>query len=240
MEPGAEAAFLNGLASLFHEARRGCDVAARLSTYGFAMILPAISANGALEVADGLRDALASLVCQGSHLTASVAVVTATARCWPGTAEQFPDAADRAICQARAEGGNRLLFVEPTSADARAQSGLSRRHSVQIDDLVGIIEHDRQERLGISLPGRWRIDEVVLGGSRVRRNRPRFPGEKDLESRGERPGRAKGVRQTRPGVHPARGLLSEQIGPAPWLPLRRRAGPCALYNSDGPGTSSGP
>ena len=88
------------------------------------MVMPGVSADGALEVADCLRDALASRSYKGPAITASVAVVATTAECRPATAEQFVDAAERAVVQARAEGGNRLLLVEPTVADAWALSSV--------------------------------------------------------------------------------------------------------------------
>jgi diguanylate cyclase (GGDEF)-like protein len=117
-----EAEFLTGLADLLREARRGCDVAARVGAYGFAMILPGVSADGALEVADSLRDDLLARSYKGPQITASVAVVATTADCRPATMEQLLEAAERAIGQARAEGGNRLLLVEPTLTDSWALS----------------------------------------------------------------------------------------------------------------------
>ncbi len=113
-----EPEFLRGLANLLREASRGCDVAARVGAYGFALILPGVSADGALEVADGLRDGILSRSYKGPPITASVAVVATTAECRPATMGQLLEAAERAIGQARGEGGNRLLLVEPTRADA--------------------------------------------------------------------------------------------------------------------------
>lgn len=122
MESGCESEYLKELANLLRQASRGCDVAARVGLYGFAMILPGVSAEGALEVADCLRDELVARTYKGPPITASVAVVTTTAECRPGTLEQLLEAAERAISQARAEGGNRLLLVEPTLAESWALS----------------------------------------------------------------------------------------------------------------------
>lgn len=124
MERADESKALRCLADLLREARRGCDVPARVDTYGFAMIMPGVAADGALEVADCLRDTLLARAYEGPSITASVAVVATTAECRPATADQLVDAADKAIVQARAQGGNRLLLVEPTDADAWALSAV--------------------------------------------------------------------------------------------------------------------
>ncbi|MGC8640159.1 MAG: response regulator [Isosphaeraceae bacterium] len=117
-----ESEYLTGLAKLLREATRGCDVAARVGAYGFALILPGVAADGALEVADCLRDDLLARSYKGPQVSACLAVVATTAECRPASMGQLLDAAERAIGQARSEGGNRLLLVEPTLADAWALS----------------------------------------------------------------------------------------------------------------------
>jgi two-component system, cell cycle response regulator len=122
MEPVNETEFLMELANLFREASRDCDVAARLSAYGFALILPGVSADGARSRADWLREAMTARASTTVPISASVAAVATTAENRPSTTEELLEAAERAIGQARAEGGNRLILVDPPVAAARALS----------------------------------------------------------------------------------------------------------------------
>ena len=112
MESVNEMEFLMDLANLLREASRDCDVAARVNTYGFGVILPGVSTDGALSRADCLRDAVIARASTTVPITASVAAVATTAENRPLTAERLLEAAERAIRQARAEGGNRLILVE--------------------------------------------------------------------------------------------------------------------------------
>ena len=93
-----------------------------MSAYGFAVILPGVTADGALSRADCLRDAVIAQAATTIPITASVAVVATTAEDRPSTTGQLLEAAERAISQARAEGGNRLILVEPPFAAARTLS----------------------------------------------------------------------------------------------------------------------
>jgi two-component system, cell cycle response regulator len=122
MEPVNETEFLMELANLFREASRDCDVAARLSAYGFALILPGVSADGARSRADWLREAITARASTTVPITASIAAVATTAENRPSTTEELLEAAERAIGQARAEGGNRLILVDSPVAAARALS----------------------------------------------------------------------------------------------------------------------
>ncbi len=122
MEPVNETRFLMAMAKLLREASRDCDVPARVSTYGFAVILPGLSTDGALAVADRLRDAVIARASTTVPITASVAVVATTALNRPSTTERLLEGAERAIGQARAEGGNRLVAVEPSLAGTPAIS----------------------------------------------------------------------------------------------------------------------
>jgi two-component system, cell cycle response regulator len=122
MEPVNETEFLMELANQLREASRDCDVPARVSAYGFAVILPGVSTDGALSRADCLRDAVTARASTTVPITASVAAVTTTAENRPTTTEGLLDAAERAIGQARAEGGNRLILIEPPLDTAGALS----------------------------------------------------------------------------------------------------------------------
>jgi len=122
MEPTNETELLMELANLLREASWDCGVLARVSAYGFAVILPGVTTDGAVSRADCLRDALIARAVTTIPLTASVAVVATTAEDRPSTTGQLVEAAEQAIGQARAEGGNRLILVEPPFAVARTLS----------------------------------------------------------------------------------------------------------------------
>jgi two-component system, cell cycle response regulator len=122
MEPVNETEFLMELANRLRDASRDCDVPARVSAYGFAVILPGVSTDGALSRADCLRDAVTVRASTTVPITASVAAVTTTAENRASTTERLLEAAERAIGQARAEGGNRLILVEPPLDAAGALS----------------------------------------------------------------------------------------------------------------------
>ena len=122
MEPANETELFMELANLLREASWDCGVLARVSAYGFAVILPGVTLDGALSRAECLRDAVIAQAATTIPITASVAVVATTAHDRPSTTGQLLEAAERAIGQARAEGGNRLILVEPPFAAARALS----------------------------------------------------------------------------------------------------------------------
>ena len=89
MEPVNETDFLMELANQLREASRDCDVPARLSAYGFAVILPGVSTDGALARADCLRDAVIARASTKVPITASVAAVATTAEDRPSTTERL-------------------------------------------------------------------------------------------------------------------------------------------------------
>ena len=122
MEPANETELLMELANVLREASWDCGVLARVSPYGFAVILPGVTSDGALSRADCLRDAVIAHASTTIPITASVAVVATTNHDRPSTTGQLIEAAERAIGQARAEGGNRLILVDPPFATARALS----------------------------------------------------------------------------------------------------------------------
>jgi diguanylate cyclase (GGDEF)-like protein len=124
MEPAKETEFLMNLANQIRDASRECDVLARVSAYGFAVILPGVSTDGALSRADRLRNAVIARASTTIPITATVAAVATTAWNRPSTPERLLEGAERAICQARAQGGNRLVLTE-LPADAALALGLA-------------------------------------------------------------------------------------------------------------------
>ena len=73
MEPANETELLMELANLLREASWDCGVLARVSQYGFAVILPGVTSDGALSRADCLRDAVIAHASTTIPITASVA-----------------------------------------------------------------------------------------------------------------------------------------------------------------------
>jgi diguanylate cyclase (GGDEF)-like protein len=122
LAPRIQSEYLLRLANLLRETSRECDVPARVSAHGFALVLPGVATEGALEVADSLRDAVAARGLTAASITASMAVVATSDDGRRGSAGQLVEACERAIGQARAEGGNRLLWVEPTTIHSWALS----------------------------------------------------------------------------------------------------------------------
>ena len=64
------------VANLLRGESRDCDIPARLSEHGFALILPGLTSDWALPVADNLRGSLAELCGTGCRVTASFGVAT--------------------------------------------------------------------------------------------------------------------------------------------------------------------
>jgi diguanylate cyclase (GGDEF)-like protein len=141
MEPVNETEILTAVAKLVREASRDCDVAARVSAYGFAVILPGFSTDSALAVADCLRIAVMARASTKLPLTASIGVVVTTAEDRPSTTEQLVEAADRAIGQARAEGGNRLVVVDRLAGGRPDDQTCLAGAPVQIDELFARRDH---------------------------------------------------------------------------------------------------
>jgi two-component system chemotaxis response regulator CheY len=116
------AEFLSGLGNLLREECRDCDIPARVSDHGFALILPCMSTDGAIEVAERLRSSLIRRSPEGVPITGSVAVVATTAESRPPTTMQLLELAEQALGQAQDEGGNRVVHLDPSLADAQTLS----------------------------------------------------------------------------------------------------------------------
>jgi two-component system chemotaxis family response regulator WspR len=110
---------LKRLAELMREhTRRSTDVAARYGGEEFVMLLPDTPAEGALQIAHSLRQAMAALALphpassMRRHVTVSVGVATRV----PGRDElssRLMDAADRALYTAKRSGRDRVAAPEP-------------------------------------------------------------------------------------------------------------------------------
>jgi diguanylate cyclase (GGDEF)-like protein/PAS domain S-box-containing protein len=107
--------------------RRPGDVAARYGGEEFAVILPDTSAEGAVQVADAILDAVAG--CRIPHDRSSTGTVTISV----GVASVVPtkdiaataliSRADHALYAAKAEGRNRIMCFEPADRWERAVGG---------------------------------------------------------------------------------------------------------------------
>ena len=103
------------VANLLRAESRECDIPARLSEHGFALILPGLTSDWALPVADNLRSALAELRGTGCRATASFGVVTMSLDV---SSAQLLKACDSAVELARSDGGNRVVNLEVAAEDA--------------------------------------------------------------------------------------------------------------------------
>ena len=103
------------VANLLRGESRDCDIPARLSQHGFALILPGLTSDWALPVADNLRGSLAELVGAGCRVTASFGVATLSRE---GSSAQLLKACESAVELARTEGGDRVVHLEVAAEDA--------------------------------------------------------------------------------------------------------------------------
>jgi two-component system chemotaxis response regulator CheY len=114
LEPRGWEELLIKLANLLREESRECDIPARISQYGFALILPGVSSECALSVADILRSSLIERASTELKITASVGVAAMSAENHLTSSNQLLELAEQAVNQAHAEGGNRVVQVDPS------------------------------------------------------------------------------------------------------------------------------
>ncbi len=100
------------VANLVRAECRECDIAARVSDYGYALILPGLTADWALPVADNLRGSLAEQAATGARLTASFGIATLGLE---GTSAQLFQACEAAVEQARSYGGDHVVQLDVTA-----------------------------------------------------------------------------------------------------------------------------
>lgn len=112
-------AVLATVGQLLTNALRSCDIVARWGGEEFVLLLPSTSLEGAEQVAERIREQLASARIQDS--TGDLVPVTASfgvATYGDGeTLEQLVDRADRAMYRAKSGGRNRVVLDIPTSME---------------------------------------------------------------------------------------------------------------------------
>jgi two-component system cell cycle response regulator len=113
LEPGGWERTLVEVARLLESEVRACDTVARVSGHGFAIILPSVTEEGALAISEILRDSIAALPTATPTLSASVGVSTRFADGQPASTSLLHEAAGRALAQAQAQGGNRVIHLLP-------------------------------------------------------------------------------------------------------------------------------
>jgi len=103
------------VANLLRGESRDCDISARVGEHGFALILPGLTSDWALPVADNLRGSLAELVGAECRVTASFGVATMSPE---GSSAQLLKACESAVELARTDGGDRVVHLEIAAEDA--------------------------------------------------------------------------------------------------------------------------
>jgi len=103
------------VANLLRCESRECDISARVGEHGFALILPGLTSDWALPVADNIRGSLAELVGAGCRVTASFGVATMS---FEGPPAQLLKASESAVELARIDGGDRVVHLEVAAEDA--------------------------------------------------------------------------------------------------------------------------
>lgn len=104
--------------ALYPSLLRPSDLLARMDEVGFAILLPETESSGVEEVVKRLRRAVAELAGYGADDSVTVSVGSAqrlpaaTKKEWPSW-EDFLQAADKALEQARSEGGDRVVSSPP-------------------------------------------------------------------------------------------------------------------------------
>jgi diguanylate cyclase (GGDEF)-like protein len=116
LEPGGWERFLVDVAHLVERETRACDTAARVSAHGFAVILPGLAEDRALSTSDSLRFAVSTLSTAAIAINASVGVSSRSPDDLLATPSGLLRAADRALTQAQAEGGNRVVRLDPSDS----------------------------------------------------------------------------------------------------------------------------
>ncbi len=103
------------VANLVRAETRECDVSARVGEHGFALILPGLSSDWALPVADKLRVSLAEMIGAGCRVTASFGVATLGPE---GSPEQLLKTCESAVELARTEGEDCVVHLDVAAKDA--------------------------------------------------------------------------------------------------------------------------
>ncbi len=120
------------LSKVLREGTRGIDLAARIGGEEFAVLLAETSREGGLEVAERLRAAIKTLeIPRARYITASFGV----AEC-PGDAQTAADvlkAADVALYEAKRNGRDRVVAMEPPLSNSMAAG------DVQGDGNLGLV-----------------------------------------------------------------------------------------------------
>jgi diguanylate cyclase (GGDEF)-like protein len=116
LDPGGWEQTLVDLARLLESETRACDTVARVSGHGFAIILPSVTADGALATSEILRDSIAARATATTERSASFGVSTRSADDPSASSPQLLEAAGRALTLAQAHGGNRVIHLLPSGS----------------------------------------------------------------------------------------------------------------------------
>ncbi len=116
---------LKQVARILKDGVRQADFVARYGGEEFAILLPSIDLQGAVQVAERLRQAIATASWQYRPITASFGV--ATLQLWMTSRQDLIEAADRALYRAKAAGRNcvHTMSDPPDMSDRSGESDMS-------------------------------------------------------------------------------------------------------------------
>ena len=109
LEPIAFQEFLVMVADLLRDESRACDTPARISEHGFAVILPGLTSEGAIPVAETLRCALAEWTECTIPITASLGISALEPGRTLANPAQLLQRCETALAVAWRDGGNRVV-----------------------------------------------------------------------------------------------------------------------------------
>src|SRR4051812_36087049 len=115
--PAQQQHLLASVAATFRATSRQIDMSARLGGGRFAMLLPYTDEHGAYLLSERLRERLAQPEGGHGHMSFGVAAFPRSG----ASAQAVFQAAENALTEAQAQGGDRVMLFQRTASDARVE-----------------------------------------------------------------------------------------------------------------------
>ena len=112
VEPVSKGELIDVISNRLRQVSRDCDIAARLGEHGFALILPGLTAESALRVAEELQELIRAARWGKYAVTASMGVASMTPRLQAVEPATFLCMVESALAGARLQGGDRVVESE--------------------------------------------------------------------------------------------------------------------------------